>query len=211
MRRAIDVWGRVRWPDSRVLHELVLGERRIDMLFVRERDIIGFEIKSSRDRLDRLEPQMKEYARFVPEVWVAVAERWAEAKEVQRCRNRIVVRPGQEVPVEIGNEWFSNRPQRDELSISRLLELLWREEAARIAQRTGVIPGIVPTREPLHKIRPMLSRLLTGNEILREVCKELRSRPLVGIGSDAAHGRGKRGNDGNGSGRDGGAAASGAK
>lgn len=189
MRECIAAWGRKRWPDARVLHELCLGERRIDMLFVRERDIIGFEIKSSRDRLDRLRAQMVEYSRYVPEVWLAVAPRWSDHDEAHRWGNRVIV-DAAAGSVDADGAWPpARRAHRDELSINRLLELLWREEAARIAQRTDVIPGAVPTREPLRKILPMLSRLLTGNDILREVCAELRSRPFVGIGSDAARSR----------------------
>jgi hypothetical protein len=36
---------------------------------------------------------------------------------------------------------------------------------------------------------PMLVRLLTGNEIMREVCTELRQRPAFGWKSDQPIGR----------------------
>jgi len=63
---------------------------------------------------------------------------------------------------------------------SCLLGVLYQDEAARIAQRTGVIPGTSPTRQPRERILPMLARLLTGNEIMREVCMEPRQRPALG-------------------------------
>jgi hypothetical protein len=33
-------------------------------------------------------------------------------------------------------------------------------------------------------VKKLLARLLTGNEIIREVCTELRARALVGLRSD---------------------------
>jgi hypothetical protein len=185
MRAAVRAWGQRRWPDYRCIHEVPLSERRIDMAFVGVKDIAGVEIKSSRDRLDRLEDQIEEYRRWLPEVWIAIAMRWQhhEALRSVRC-NLIVVDDragGSSVIIESRP---GRRPYRDELVCSRMLGLLWREEAARIAQRTGVIPGTSPTRDPRHKILPLLARLLTGNEIMREVCTELRQRPAFGWQSD---------------------------
>jgi hypothetical protein len=67
-----------------------------------------------------------------------------------------------------------------------MIELLWAEEAARIAHRTDVIPGATPTRDATWKVKRMLARMLSGHEIVKQVCIELRARPLVGRGSDRA-------------------------
>lgn len=190
MRDAVIAWAKVWRPGVRALHELVLGARRIDLVFVDQRDVFGVEIKSSRDRLDRLEAQMLEYSRFLPEVWIAFAPKWREAiGEMYGLRaNMLVVKDGSATEAiryqrKIGD--VGRRPWRDELSIMRLLELLWRNEAARIAERTGVIPGCLRSGQmTAPKIKKMLARLLTGNEILEEVCRELRERPLVGQRSD---------------------------
>jgi hypothetical protein len=185
IRAAIASWGQRRWPGYRCIHEVALSERRIDMAFVGIKDIAGIEIKSSRDRLDRLEEQIEEYRRWLPEIWVAVATRWQHHEAVRSARGNLIVvddRPGDScAAIELRP---GRRPYRDELVCSRMLGLLWREEAARIAQRTGVIPGTSPTRDPRHKILPLLARLLTGNEIMREVCTELRQRPAFGRQSD---------------------------
>lgn len=180
MRAALAAWAHARWPDCRVVHELTLGDGRIDLAFVCRRDIVGVEIKSSRDRLDRLHAQVREYRRFLPEVWVAVAPKWNDhAKHGHHLvyadhGNRLVVADGRVDCKRIG------KPYRDELVVSRMLELLWRDEAARIAQRTDVIPGTRPCGEPRYRILPMLARLLTGNDIMREVCTELRARSHAG-------------------------------
>jgi hypothetical protein len=185
MRDAIAAWGHRRWPGYRCMHEVPLSDRRIDMAFVGVKDIIGVEIKSSRDRLDRLEGQIEEYRRWLPEVWVAVATKWRghDALLFGR-RNLIVVDDTARGVPDMIEERRGRRPYRDELVCSRMLGLLRREEAARIAQRTGVIPGNSPTRDPRHKTLPKLARLLTGNEIMREVCAELRQRQAFGWHSD---------------------------
>lgn len=182
MRAAVIVWGRARWRGCRVIHELVLGERRVDLVFVAERDVIGVEIKSSVDTLTRLSEQMKEYRRYFPELWALLANKWRDADEVGRQPNVLLFDDDGIVEPE---RWPGWKPQRDELVCSRMLELLWRDEAAAIAVRTDVIPVRVPKQFRRDQILKLLARLLTGNEIISEVCRELRARQLVGLGSDA--------------------------
>jgi hypothetical protein len=180
MRSAVTAWGRARWPDVRVLHELVLGRRRVDLLFVAPNDLVGVEIKSSADRLDRLEDQFREYSFYIPEVWVAIAPKWQDHAGVRFYRRNMLVVSG---PGVIEHR-EGQRPFRDELVCSRLVELLWHSEALAIAQRTDVLPGPAHKQLRTPHIKKLLARLLTGNEIIREVCTELRARPLVGMQSD---------------------------
>jgi hypothetical protein len=184
MRVAIADWGQRRWPGYRCIHEVPLSERRIDMVFVGAKDLVGIEIKSSRDRLDRLDGQIEEYSRWLPEVWIAVAAKWENHGSLQHGRCNLIIVDDSAQASGVVEHRQGLRPYRDELVCSRMLGLLWREEAARIAQRTGVIPGTSPTKDPRHKILPMLARLLTGNEIMREVCAELRQRSAFGWQSD---------------------------
>jgi len=185
MRDAVIPWMRERMGgDVRVLHELVLGARRADLVFVGERDIAAVEIKSGRDRLDRLRDQVREYSFYVPEVWIALAPKWIDARSHRHYGiNRLLVDAGA-TPQVVWLEPHASKPFRDELVCSRLLELLWASEALAIAQRTDVLPG--PAYGQLRKdhVKKLLARLLTGNEIVAEVCRELRSRPLTGLGSD---------------------------
>lgn len=183
MTQAAIAWGRGRWPGCRVLRELVLGSRRIDLAFVCERDVIGMEIKSATDTLKRLPMQMLEYGRYCPEVWICVAPKWQDHDEVKYADvNKVVVASDSSV-----TEYRKGcKPYRDELVCSRLLELLWYSEACSIAVRTDVIPFRVQKQIRRSHVLKLLSRLLTGNEIIAEVCRELRARPLVGAGSDAS-------------------------
>jgi hypothetical protein len=187
IRVAVEAWGRARFGDVRIIHELALGERRIDMVFVGLADIVGVEIKGPRDSLSdgRLPEQLREFNFYLPEVWLAVAPRWLKHRDVKRRQNLLL-------PTEQGIEVVNDRkdgkfrPERDEFFCSRLIELLWVDEAARIAQRTDVIPGVTLTREPTWKVKRLLARMLSGHEIVKQVCIELRARPLVGRGSDRA-------------------------
>jgi hypothetical protein len=187
IRAAVETWGRARFGDVRIIHELALGDRRIDMVFVGHADIVGVEIKGPRDSLSdgRLPEQLREFNFYLPEVWLAVAPRWLKHRDVKRRQNLLL-------PTEEGIEVVKDkrdgkfRPERDEFFCSRLIELLWVEEAARIAQRADVIPGVTLTREPVWKVKRLLARMLSGHEIVKQVCIELRARPLVGRGSDRA-------------------------
>jgi len=180
MRVAVAAWGRSRFHGCRCVHEVTLGDGRIDLVFVGEKNLVGVEVKSGRDKLDRLDRQIAEYSRYLPEVWVAIAPKW-EGKIKNSHRMNIIVVEGGGIRDACPER---RRPHRDDLVCTRLLEVLWRDEAARIAQRTDVIPGSIPTNQPRHLILPMLARLLTGNEILREVATELRGRPAFGAASD---------------------------
>lgn len=185
---AVVLWGRKRWPNARVIRELVLGERRADLVFVLQSDIIGIEIKSATDTMDRLSEQVREYGRYVPEVWIAIAPKWTKHDTMRRQigGNIIVVDPA-ETPAVLQWHARKGRQARDELVCSRLIELLWHEELMRIAKRMQILTPL-NVRMPKIKIASLLARLMTGNEIICEVCRELRGRALVGNGSDKAIG-----------------------
>lgn len=186
MRAAVTAWGRARWPGCRVLHELVLGRRRIDLLFVEERDLHGIEIKSGADTLARLDGQLEEYQRYVPEVWVAAAPKWLKDGSIPDIYANLISIDSTGA-VRQHSPRDKAKPARDELVCSRLLELLWYSEACAIAVRTDVIPVRVQKQIKRGHVLKMLSRLLTGNEIIAEVCRCLRERPdgFVGHRSDS--------------------------
>lgn len=171
MRDRIEAWGRARWPDARVVHELVCGECRIDMAFVRPSDLIGVEIKSSKDVMTRAEKQYKAFNAMLPEVWIAIAPKWKDAKDKPFFSNEMIVTPEEGVkPSYPGAGW---RARRNGLVYCDMLHLLWAEEARQIAFRHRLD---VTKRTPQHTVTPMLALKLTGEQILHEVCRELRGR-----------------------------------
>lgn len=189
MRSAVIPWGRARWGDVRVIHELALGDRRADLVFVSLSDIYAVEIKGPNDSMNgRLTAQLAEYQRWVPEVWLMVVPKWLDHAEVRGVRNLLI--PGASGIMIAGakNPLLPQKfqPRRDDLVCSRMLEILWVAEAMEVAERTGVIPGATMSNLKVHKVKAMLARGLTGHQIVKEVCRCLRARPahMTGAGSD---------------------------
>lgn len=177
MRRAVEAWGRARLPGCRVMHELAVNACRIDLAFVAECDLIGVEIKSSRDTLDRLERQMEEYNFCLPEVWLAVAPKysWAERAGPNKfwVHNEMVVSDG--AIIHDGYPYQKKHgPKRNWHALSALPMVLHVPENKRILDRFGVE---YPKHAPQRVLQPLIARHLTGDQIMREVCRELRCRP----------------------------------
>ena len=173
--------------DCRVIRELALGDRRIDLVFVYKTDIVGVEIKGPRDSLSdgRLQKQMREYNFWIPEVWLAVDSKWTDHEHVKRYEyfgNLLVSTDGDITP----RNYTPKKPRRDEMCCSRLLDLLWNEEVRNIGNRYRLLSTAqrINNKNAL-RVKGMLARMLTGHEIMKETCTELRSRPLTGIASDA--------------------------
>ena len=178
MRDAIEAWGRQRWPQARVVHELVTGECRIDMAFVQPHHLIGVEIKSGKDTLDRLATQIATFTRALPEVWLAMAPRWRDGGW------SFFTYPGRYMPVvvdlgaiepipNVQMTWgTTGRPDRG--ITADMLRLLWLAELRSIAVRRGLHTG--RGRVTCDGLRWVLARRLTGDEIVTEVCRELRGR-----------------------------------
>lgn len=184
MRVAIIKWFRgLRGGDCRVIHEIALGDRRIDLLFVFPADVVGFEIKGPKDTLTggRMDAQLREYNYWLPEVWLALHDKWAAHEAHKYVPNKITVCSEGSVVMRSGQ-----KPRRDEMCCSRLLDLLWNDEVARIGTRTAICPTMkrISSKDAL-RIKGAMARLLTGHEIMKQVCSELRARPLTGLGSDA--------------------------
>lgn len=177
MRAVIEAWGRPRWPDARLVHELVVGQCRIDMAFIRPDQIIGVEIKSSKDVMDRAEKQTTTFTRHLQTVIVAVAPKWKDLKHgfLPHWNGCETVCCGDEVTYPF------LRLKCNRAVTSAMLELLWASEARQIAGRFRV-PSTQST--PLYKLLPELARKLTGDEIVAQVCQELRARDAFPKGKD---------------------------
>lgn len=186
MLDAAIAWGRDRFGDVRALFEKQLGRRRIDLLLVGACDVVGVEVKGPRDSLDRLEEQMREYAFYLPEVWVLAHERWRDHREVRSIANRAIWSPTTCAISVDPSRRTRRQADRCDLSCARLLEILWTTEVENVCRRTTVPFEYAPGK-PFRRgtVLSAIARMLTGQEIMREVCAELRARPLAGIGSDA--------------------------
>lgn len=168
MRAHVVAWGRARWPGARVFHELEAGGRRIDLAFILPNDLVGIEIKSSRDTLDRLDAQLRAFGGVFPELWLAMAPKWKDAG-VPHPANALVVDPDG-----IRRPPYGFPPgHRRHYVWPAMLTLLLAPEVRRVAKRCG-IPH--PARASASAIRRELGFRLAGERILPEVCRELRAR-----------------------------------
>lgn len=190
IRAAVSAWGRARWGDDvREIDELVLGRRRIDKVFVYPADIIGIEVKGPRDSMGdgRLPEQLHEFSFYLPEVWLIVDEKWREHPAVRRARNvcnvAVAARDGTiDVPKSLRNR---RHAKRDDLCCSRLVERLWTTETMSVARRCTIPCEVVPGQLlPIPRVKSLIARMLTGHQVMREVCAQLRARPMTGMASD---------------------------
>lgn len=190
IRTAVEAWARARFDVRRIVHELAFADRRIDMLIVCQSDLVGVEVKGPRDRLgdDRVAHQLREFRFFLPEVWLVVDEKWRDHPLLRKFTGtNHAVFAGRRLTEQPARK--RNAALRDEMCCSRLLELLWNEETYRVARREAVPVEYAPGRLlPVPRVKGALARLLTGQQIMKNVCTELLARPahMVGRQSSAA-------------------------
>lgn len=168
MRDAIETWGRQFWPGARVVRELVCGSCRIDMAFIAEATIVGVEIKGPKDTLDRLDKQMREFNEHLPEVLLIYDERWASHIEAGYVYSNAYKFAAGKIVAPF------YRPRPNVMCTAPMLHLLWRDEAYAIAVRKRLVAP--RSRTPQWQLNKLLARKLTGDEIVAEVCRELRAR-----------------------------------
>lgn len=86
LRSAVEAWGRARWPDARVCHELVMdrGAARLDVAFVRPTQLVVAEIKSGYDTVERLIHQAAIARLASNEVWLITDPRHIRDAELVR-------------------------------------------------------------------------------------------------------------------------------
>lgn len=183
MRDALIAWGRARWPGARVLEELAVGGCRVDLAFVQANHIAAVEIKSSRDTLDRLQRQIEDFSGAIPEIWVAIAPRWIghlhdrehpDYAGLPWSIGHVVVDAGiVSETIKYAHWEMPHSADVDEILTAPMLHLCHRVEMMAIAAGKGLTHK---PRAPRRDLLRLLSRGLTGDEIVAGVCEQLRMR-----------------------------------
>lgn len=189
LRQQVEALCRARWPQARVVHELVIGEGQVraDVVAIDETHLAAFEIKGAYDETTRLLHQVGMYQLAVPEVWIVVTAERGHADDARLIRHLLpsvglavaAAAPGRNFGGIYGGD-----PGEVTLTIEAeprpltpvpecLLRVLWRDELAQACSRLGVAHGKRSTRD--HMVRELL-RLATPDELLRQVCAGLRAR-----------------------------------
>lgn len=193
------------WPNARIIHEMNVehGSSRADVVAVQPDRLWICEIKSERDKLDRLAGQIRDFGPACHGLIVAAHERWIKKSPGDRkhkpARGNSPAYEYTETPpspLDIATAGCSRfvtwcYPEPSSLSPSewsvhsfdekvpwpyRMLSLLWSDEIRAVAAEHRVQ---CTSRTPGYKLTPDLSPLLTGREIERAVCKHLRARPFA--------------------------------
>lgn len=161
-------------PDARIMHEVNASSfgNRIDVLAVDRAEIIAVEIKSERDKLDRLSDQVAAMKGCAHHVIAAVHEKFglAAVRDATKWRAEHWFYPS-----EI-KYWPTPRPALTIPLPASSIKMLWRDELLEMCQRYSVC---VPKRPTMGQMIPALRWGLTGRDLTLGVCAALRSRKCI--------------------------------
>lgn len=175
-------------PGCRIIHEINAASfgNRIDVLAVGTDRLLAVEIKSSKDKLDRLPDQIKAMKGVTREVFAALHEKFMDGKsrgafppkEARGAVTWIYPRARRDGHVECGEIWRGKEPYSKPMFClpPGALAILWREELHNILRGVG-IKGIskLDMGESIDRIRWNM----TGEQITRAICATLRARSCV--------------------------------
>lgn len=161
----------------RFFEELCIGKSRADAILVRENRIVGFEIKSDKDNLLRLENQMKDYTRFCDECYIVTGDKHLEEIPLVVPEFygiiRIYLDEDEQARLEVVRGAAKDPKESKRRKIKHQMSLLWRDEITRIAKANKVKP-ISKKSKP--KIAMMLADNMEYDDLRRAICEELMER-----------------------------------
>jgi len=174
-------------PNCRIIHEInACGfGNRIDVLAVGLSEIAAVEIKSEKDKLDRLPDQIKAMQGVAHRVYAAIHEKFLTQSHhsddvyppEQASRAIVWVYPKAERKghVECRTDWkvCGWNDRRKSCLPDAAIHILWREELQAICRALGVPrAGSLVMEDAIDAIRWQM----TGEQITREICRALRAR-----------------------------------
>lgn len=180
---------RQKLPEARIIHELVVGGCRADLAAVEPERITLVEIKSERDTLKRLPQQVRHFERASHAVLVIAHARWFDTTPYHNGRDRFV--PIRELSDGAGSSsiWAypeeADRPMYGAWAMPRywsaqiqphaacLLELCWKAELLSECHRHRIAAS---SRSNCTDMIRDMAWHMTGAEIARAVCRQLRGR-----------------------------------
>lgn len=199
---------RQRRPDARIIHEInvsTYGPNRIDVLAVSPAEIIAVEIKSAKDKLDRLPKQIESMKGCAHHVIAALHEKFLVEKETgphaahferdgkfylktlpdgmshYSSRLSYWVFPELRRALPSASHDFLERwqmpPQQFEAALpAGAINLLWRDELAWLCGSLGIAAG---RRSTMPEMVAALRWHCNGRELTKGICAALRRRGCV--------------------------------
>lgn len=204
IRDAVVARIRERRPEARIIHEInvsTFGPNRIDLIAVDRAEIIAVEIKSAKDKLDRLLAQMKAMEDVAHHAIAAVHEKFL----VEQTTNQWTAHSERDgkffmrtLPegLKISDAWVypeKRRAMRDDGVDSYAswrfpaqtmdtalpaagLDLLWRDELFHLCGALRIAAG---RRATMGEMTRLLRWHCNGKELTRGICAMLRARRCV--------------------------------
>ena len=182
-------------PQARIIHEINVagtGSNRIDVLAVDRAEIIAVEVKSMKDKLDRLPDQINAMRSVSHHVIAALHEKhlvWKESRTIpdHKWLERPPEARGADVWAfpEAGAEqkrgwgvarWDDPRPSVTQAPPYTALNMLWHEELLHLCRSVGMV---LPKRPNMAQMTSALKWNATGAQITKGVCAALRARNCV--------------------------------
>jgi len=161
--------------DTRIVEEMGIwsGSVRIDVAVINGR-LHGYELKSARDNLDRLDRQVELYRQVFDRVTLVTAD-----KHVYKAYSKIPEWWGISIAALSSNGKISVRESRaarrnPELVPIQVARLLWRDEALAILERCGLDKGYRSANADELALR--LVEFIPVTTLRREVRTALKSR-----------------------------------
>lgn len=149
------------------------GKTIIDMMVVSQGEIIGFEIKSGRDNLRRLERQVASYDRVFTRNYIVVDDNHLERveKSVPRYWGIFLAYDGGDgVVIELYRDAEVNPKQAKRW----VLDFLWKDETTFLLKKYGVYKGM--SKERLVRRYMKLGATLDIDQIIGELYRILPAR-----------------------------------
>jgi hypothetical protein len=194
---------RMNWPSARIIHEINVsgqGSNRIDVLAVAPEAMLAVEIKSKKDKLDRLPEQIKAMRRATPHCFAAIHEKFLVPEKcnphyavwekdgayfrgtvprdirapvwVWPKRNRSMHENG----LDSYERWGAPAMPMARPLPDAALEMLWANELRQMCADLRI--GVSRTTVMSECVR-LLRWQATGAEITRGICAALRRRECV--------------------------------
>lgn len=165
---------RVVAPGARIVHELNIdtGRCRVDIAAIQPERLLFVEVKSRKDKLDRLKEQVRIFGPACHRLAICYAsERWSWEVIRKEAGWSCDTWPDDKV-----SGWTFSNFEHSPPNSSAMLNLLWRDELHDEARRAGFQPHSRESRLPLIN---RLWRGLTGDEVVAAVCRQLRARSFA--------------------------------
>ena len=159
-------------PEARIVHELNVmhGQNRVDVAAIERERILAVEIKSEKDNVARLKDQIRSYTQVFRHVTIASHEKHID--DIKRMNLPITKVQLWGYPGDL-SKWTPPLSWEPPRSSALLLALLWRDELAEECVLRGVA---VRKRANRNDMITALAWELTGRDVYRSVCRQLRKR-----------------------------------